>query len=85
MFLATKRVDFLDAVKSEQLNSEEDVRAKIVTKLIAALGYPSNCTSMEVPVYYREGRTKPSPKYADVVCYSERTHKPDQEASFSDE
>lgn len=85
MFLATKRVDFLDAVKSEQLNSEEDVRAKIVTKLIAALGYPSNCTSMEVPVYYREGRTKPSPKYADVVCYSERTHKPDQEVSFSDE
>lgn len=84
MPLATKRVDFLNAVKSEQLGSEEDVRAKIVTKLIAALGYPSNCTSLEVPVYYREGRAKPSPKYADVVCYSGQTNKPDQEASFSD-
>lgn len=76
---------FLNAIRSEQINTEEDVRAKIVTKLIDALGYPSNCVSMEVPVYYHEGRTRPKPKYADAICYSKKTPKPDREASFSGE
>ena len=54
--------ELVRAIEMEQLNSEEDVRAKVVMKLLAILGYPSEFISTEVLVYYNEGRSKPSPK-----------------------
>ncbi|MBE6472173.1 MAG: NACHT domain-containing protein [Coriobacteriaceae bacterium] len=77
--------ELVRAIEMEQLNSEEDVRAKVVMKLLAILGYPSEFISTEVPVYYNEGRSKPSPKKADAMCYTKKTAKPDRETALSDE
>ena len=77
--------ELVRAIEMEQLNSEEDVRAKVVMKLLAILGYPSEFISTEVPVYYNEGRSKPSPKKADAMCCTKKTAKPDRETALSDE
>lgn len=77
--------EIVSIIELGAFNSEEDVRAKLVMKLLEALGYPSECISTEVPVYYNEGRKQPAPKHADVICYSKKTPKPDRRMSFSDE
>lgn len=64
--------EFVRAIEMERLNSEEDVRAKVVMKLLVILGYPLEFISTEVPVYYNEGRSKPSPKKADAICYMKK-------------
>lgn len=79
-----RQADFFDSIETETLESEEDVRVKIVPKLLSALGYPSKLTLYEVPVYYNEGRTKHRPKSADAICYSKEMEKPNREESFND-
>lgn len=62
--------ELVDKIYSENLLTEEDVRAKIVPTILYELGYPSANIVYETPVYWSEGSKVGSTKRADAIAYA---------------
>ena len=64
--------DLIDEYKMSKIQSEAEVRSKLIVPLLDILGYPSYLRAEEFPVYGHEGR-KPLPaKSADYILFAER-------------
>ena len=53
------------------IQSEAEVRSKLIVPLLDALGYPSSLRAEEFPVYGFEGRKKLPTKSADFILFSD--------------
>ena len=62
--------ELVDKIYSENLLTEDDVRAKIVPTILSELGYPSANIVYEAPVYWSEGSKVGSTKRADAIAYA---------------
>lgn len=57
--------------RKSQIQSEAEVRSKLLVPLIEALGYPSELRSEEFPVYSRHGRKQLPITHADFLLFSD--------------
>lgn len=63
--------NIIQEYRKSQIQSEAEVRSKLIVPLLMCLGYPSELRSEEFPVYGFEGR-KPLPaKCADFLLFSD--------------
>lgn len=53
------------------IQSEAEVRSKLIVPLLNALGYPSSLRAEEFPVHGFEGRKKLPAKSADLILFSD--------------
>ena len=62
----------IDEYAKSEIQSEAEVRSKLVVPLLCALGYPSELRAEEFPVYGFGGRKKLSAKSADFLLFSDK-------------
>ena len=62
----------IDEYAKSEIQSEAEVRSKLVVPLLCALGYPSELRAEEFPVYGFGGRKKLSAKSADFLLFSNK-------------
>lgn len=62
----------IDEYAKSEIQSEAEVRSKLVVPLLCALGYPSELRAEEFPVYGFGGRNKLPAKSADFLLFSNR-------------
>lgn len=68
----TRLQKIIDEYKESIIQSEAEVRSKLIVPLLEVLGYPSYLRSEEFPVYGFEGG-KPLPaKNADFALFSDK-------------
>ena len=59
----------IEEFKKSEINSEAEVRSKLIVPLIEYLGYPSELRAEEFPVYGREGSKAIRAKNADFLLF----------------
>ena len=62
----------IDEYAKSEIQSEAEVRSKLVVPLLCALGYPSELRAEEFPVYGFGGRNKLPAKNADFLLFSNK-------------
>ena len=62
----------IDEYAKSEIQSEAEVRSKLVVPLLCALGYPSELRAEEFPVYGFGGRKKLPAKSADFLLFSDK-------------
>lgn len=62
----------IDEYAKSEIQSEAEVRSKLVVPLLCALGYPSELRAEEFPVYGFAGRNKLPAKSADFLLFSDK-------------
>lgn len=62
----------IDEYAKSEIQSEAEVRSKLVVPLLCALGYPSELRAEEFPVYGFGGRNKLPAKSADFLLFSNK-------------
>ena len=62
----------IDEYKMSIIQSEAEVRSKLIVPLLDILGYPSYLRAEEFPVYGHEGRKALPAKNADYILFSDR-------------
>ena len=62
----------IDEYAKSEIQSEAEVRSKLVVPLLCALGYPSELRAEEFPVYGFGGRKKLPAKSADFLLFQIR-------------
>ena len=61
----------IEEFRLSTVQSEEEIRSKLIVPLLNYLGYPSHLRADEFPVYGFEGRKKLPTKEADYVLYTD--------------
>lgn len=64
--------DLIDEYKMSIIQSEAEVRSKLIVPLLDILGYPSYLRAEEFPVYGHESRKALPAKNADYILFSDR-------------
>jgi len=64
-------VSIIDEFKKSYIQSEAEVRSKLIVPLIMWLGYPQSFRAEEFPVYGFEGRRKLPTKNADFLLFND--------------
>ena len=62
----------LTEYKKSKIQSEAEVRSKLIVPLLEYLGYPSWLRAEEFPVYGFEGRKRITAKNADYILFTEK-------------
>lgn len=63
--------DLIQEYRKSKIQSEAEVRSKLIVPLLEILGYPSALRSEEFPVYGFEGRKRLPAKDADFILFSD--------------
>ncbi len=66
-----KLFSIVSEFQSSLIQSEAEVRSKLIVPLTECLGYPSSCRAEEFPVYGYEGRKKLPAKNVDFLMFSD--------------
>ena len=64
--------DILKEYGKSKIQSEAEVRSKLIVPLLEYLGYPSWLRAEEFPVYGFEGRKRLPAKNADYIFFTEK-------------
>lgn len=64
--------EIIEKYKKSSIQSEAEVRSKLIVPLLEYLGYPSELRAEEFPVYGFEGGKKLPLKHADFLLFSDR-------------
>ncbi|MBC8612322.1 hypothetical protein H8739_01105 [Blautia faecis] len=64
--------DIIEEFKRSNIQSEAEVRSKLIVPLTEYLGYPSWLRAEEFPVYGFEGRTRLPAKNADYIFFTDK-------------
>lgn len=70
-FMLSKIRQIVEEYKKSTIQSEAEVRSKLIVPLLEALNYPSSLRAEEFPVYGFEGRKSNPAKPADFVLFSD--------------
>lgn len=65
-----KLQELVDEFKKSRIQSEAEIRTKLVVPLLSYLGYPSSLRAEEYPVYGFEGRKRLPTKNVDFILFS---------------
>lgn len=63
----------IDNYKKSIIQSEAEVRSKLIVPFLQQLGYPDELRAEEFPVYGYAGRERLNPKPADFIMFSDHT------------
>lgn len=68
----TQIQNLINEYKESTIQSEAEVRSKLIVPLLGILGYPSYLRAEEFPVYGFEGSKRLATKNADFVLFSDK-------------
>jgi len=75
--LFTQIQNLINEYKESMIQSEAEVRSKLIVPLLGILGYPSYLRAEEFPVYGFEGRKRLATKNADFLLFSDKSFRLD--------
>lgn len=64
-------IKIIEEYQLSQVQSEQEVRSKLIDHLIRWLGYPSQYCSMDFSVYANRGGTELRPQKADYILFDD--------------